>query len=72
MKKVIFRVDDRLIHGQVIEGWVKYFKIHHIYLVNDRVNDDPLQKMIYASSLPLAQSLQYALKKSLSALLKVT
>ena len=52
MKKVIFRVDDRLIHGQVIEGWVKYFKIHHVYLVNDRVNGDPLQKMIYASSLP--------------------
>jgi len=52
MKKVIFRVDDRLIHGQVIEGWVKYFKIHHIYLVNDRVNADPLQKMIYSSSLP--------------------
>lgn len=52
MKKVIFRVDDRLIHGQVIEGWVKYFKIHHVVLVSDRVADDPLQKMIYASSLP--------------------
>jgi len=52
MKKVIFRVDDRLIHGQVIEGWVKYFKIGHVFLVNDKVSDDPLQKMIYASSLP--------------------
>ncbi|PLX65809.1 MAG: PTS mannose/fructose/sorbose transporter subunit IIB [Denitrovibrio sp.] len=52
MKKVIFRVDDRLIHGQVIEGWVKYFKINHVYLVNNKVSGDPLQKMIYSSSLP--------------------
>jgi len=52
MKKIIFRVDDRLIHGQVIEGWVKYFKINHVVLVNDRVSADPLQKMIYSSSLP--------------------
>jgi mannose/fructose/N-acetylgalactosamine-specific phosphotransferase system component IIB len=52
MKKIIFRVDDRLIHGQVIEGWIKYFKINHVYLVNDRVAGDPLQKMIYGSSLP--------------------
>lgn len=52
MKKIIFRVDDRLIHGQVIEGWVKYYKIQHVVLVNDRVSGDPLQKMIYSSSLP--------------------
>ncbi|PLX69682.1 MAG: PTS mannose/fructose/sorbose transporter subunit IIB [Denitrovibrio sp.] len=52
MKKVIFRVDDRLIHGQVIEGWVKYFKINNVVLVSDRVNGDPLQTMIYSSSLP--------------------
>jgi len=52
MKRIIFRVDDRLIHGQVIEGWIKYFKIHHVYLVSERVSVDPLQKMIYTSSLP--------------------
>lgn len=52
MKKIIFRVDDRLIHGQVIEGWVKYYKIDHVVLVNDRVSGDPLQQMIYTSSLP--------------------
>lgn len=52
MKKIIFRVDDRLIHGQVIEGWVKHFKINHVILVNDKVSVDPLQKMIYSSTLP--------------------
>ncbi|TCK60846.1 PTS system mannose/fructose/N-acetylgalactosamine-transporter subunit IIB [Seleniivibrio woodruffii] len=52
MKKIIFRVDDRLIHGQVIEGWIKHFKINHVILVNDKVSRNPLQKMIYSSTLP--------------------
>jgi len=52
MKKVIFRVDDRLIHGQVIEGWVKYYKINHVVVVCDRMVDDPLHRMIYETSLP--------------------
>jgi mannose/fructose/N-acetylgalactosamine-specific phosphotransferase system component IIB len=52
MKKIIFRVDDRLIHGQVIEGWLKHFKINHVIIANDKVSQNPLQKMIYASTLP--------------------
>jgi mannose/fructose/N-acetylgalactosamine-specific phosphotransferase system component IIB len=58
MKKIIFRVDDRLIHGQVIEGWIKYYKIHHIIVVSDRVAGDSLQRMIYQSSLPAGCSLE--------------
>jgi len=50
--RVIIRVDDRLIHGQVIEGWVKYLKIKKICIVNDRIASDPLQKMIYESIIP--------------------
>jgi len=52
MKKIIFRVDDRLIHGQVIEGWLKHFKINHVIIANDKVAQNPLQKMIYSSTLP--------------------
>ena len=52
MKKIIFRVDDRLIHGQVIEGWIKHFKIASIIVACDRIAGDPLQEMIYKSSLP--------------------
>lgn len=51
-KKIVLRVDDRLIHGQVIEGWIKHFKIGHIILVSDRVAADNLQQMIYSSILP--------------------
>jgi mannose/fructose/N-acetylgalactosamine-specific phosphotransferase system component IIB len=53
MKKIkIFRVDDRLIHGQVIEGWIKYYKLENIFIVNDRVAFDPIQHMIFKSILP--------------------
>jgi mannose/fructose/N-acetylgalactosamine-specific phosphotransferase system component IIB len=63
-KKIIFRVDDRLIHGQVIEGWIKYYKISHIYIVNDRVYGDVLQEVIYSSVLPDYCSLKIFNKKT--------
>lgn len=58
MKKIIFRVDDRLIHGQVIEGWVKYYKIHRIMVVSDRIAGDSLQRMIFQGALPSGCTLE--------------
>ncbi|HCW93603.1 MAG TPA: PTS mannose/fructose/sorbose transporter subunit IIB, partial [Flexistipes sinusarabici] len=58
-KKIIFRVDDRLIHGQVIEGWIKYYKINDIIIVSDRICSDDLQKMIYSSILPANCTLNF-------------
>lgn len=51
-KNKIFRIDDRLIHGQVIEGWIKYYKIENVCIANDRVAGDPIQSMIYKSIIP--------------------
>ncbi|MCA1928205.1 MAG: PTS sugar transporter subunit IIB [Calditerrivibrio sp.] len=51
-KNRIFRIDDRLIHGQVIEGWIKYYKIGTVFIANDRVASDPIQNMIYKSIIP--------------------
>jgi mannose/fructose/N-acetylgalactosamine-specific phosphotransferase system component IIB len=36
-----FRVDDRLIHGQVMVGWVIAFGVERIILANDRIAKDP-------------------------------
>lgn len=58
MKRIIFRVDDRLIHGQVIEGWIKHFKIPKVIVVNDRIAKDALQRMIYESILPAGTDLE--------------
>lgn len=36
-----FRVDDRLIHGQVTVGWVIALGIERMILANDRIAKDP-------------------------------
>lgn len=47
------RVDDRLIHGQVMVGWVLPLNIRRIILINDRIAGDLWQrdtlKMVVAS-----------------------
>lgn len=42
MSKVsLLRIDDRLIHGQVMTGWVKHLNANKIIIVDDElVNDD--------------------------------
>ena len=37
MPVVLARVDDRLVHGQVIEGWTPYVQADTIIVVNDAV-----------------------------------
>ncbi len=47
----ILRVDDRLIHGQIIAGWIPTFTISNIILINDSIPLDMLQ--IYKNMLPV-------------------
>lgn len=41
-----FRVDNRLIHGQVIEGWLPYTGAKHLIVVNDALANDFLRQQI--------------------------
>ena len=44
---IIFtRIDDRLIHGQVVEGWVNFLKATAILVADDRVASNALQRSI--------------------------
>ena len=52
MKHIIYRVDDRFIHGQVLEGWVNYLHIKDIMIVNDIIANDSIRASIYQSTLP--------------------
>ena len=52
MKRIIYRVDDRFIHGQVLEGWVNYLKISNVIIVNDILAEDNVRASIYGSTLP--------------------
>lgn len=36
----VIRIDDRLIHGQIVTRWVKEYKIQRIIIVNDEISKD--------------------------------
>jgi len=52
LHSVFFRVDDRLIHGQVIEGWVRFINATTILVVDDKVANDPFQKTAMEIAVP--------------------
>jgi fructose PTS system EIIB component len=43
----LVRVDDRLIHGQVVTTWVKQNKIEQILIINDQIRNDDVQKSVF-------------------------
>ncbi|TAL16038.1 PTS mannose/fructose/sorbose transporter subunit IIB [bacterium] len=49
MFNVIGRVDNRLVHGQVLEGWVPRLKIDLILVCDEGLCKDPFQKSIFES-----------------------
>jgi PTS system mannose-specific IIB component len=49
---VLSRIDDRLIHGQVVEGWVNFLKATWILVADDAVAGNVLQRSIMELSIP--------------------
>ncbi len=67
-KEIYVRVDDRLIHGQVVHGWVPHLNIDTIVVADDRVASDTLQQKILSLSVPPEIEVCYS---SVSELLKI-
>ena len=51
-KQLAVRVDDRLIHGQVVTQWVKVFKAQKIVVIDSNVAKDKMQKNILKFAAP--------------------
>jgi len=51
-KIVLARVDDRLIHGQVMTAWLQYTEGNHIVIVDDATAKDDFLKSIMSMSVP--------------------
>jgi mannose/fructose/N-acetylgalactosamine-specific phosphotransferase system component IIB len=49
---VLFRVDDRLIHGQVVLGWGTVLKPDRIVVADDRVAANEWERDLYAAAAP--------------------
>lgn len=52
MGVTLLRVDDRLIHGQVVEGWVPYLKVDLVIVVSDTAASDEIQTALMKMALP--------------------
>ena len=53
MPVVHVRMDNRLIHGQILVSWNAAIKIDHIIVTNDVVAGDPLQVTLLKAVAPL-------------------
>ena len=47
-----FRIDNRLVHGQVIEGWLPYLDARLLVVVNDALAVDELRQQIMQLAIP--------------------
>lgn len=74
MKNIIMtRVDDRLLHGQIVVGWIPYLNINEVLVVDDLSAKDDFFRELVMSAAPtfvdvnvktLDDSLEYLKKES--------
>lgn len=71
MTLVLNRVDDRLIHGQVVVGWGQPFDIGFVVLVNDEVAASDWEQELYRMGTPPEMDLYFhSVSSAVSALPK--
>ena len=60
MPIVLCRIDDRLIHGQVVLGWGRPLGVQRIILVNDQVAASSWEQDLYRMAVPGEIDLEFA------------
>lgn len=48
----VVRIDDRLIHGQIVQGWLKVVQVNKILLISDEVANDSMQQILLSMAMP--------------------
>ena len=60
MPIVLCRVDDRLVHGQVVIGWGRPLGVEFIVLVDDEVAASPWEQDLYRMAVPPELEIRFA------------
>ena len=60
----VFRIDDRLIHGQIITKWIKDANAKMIMVVDDKAAGDKTQQMILKFAVPAGLKLEILSKEA--------
>ena len=55
-----FRVDNRLVHGQVIEAWLPYTDARHLVVGNDSLAEDMLRQQIVSLAVPQRVNMHFS------------
>jgi mannose/fructose/N-acetylgalactosamine-specific phosphotransferase system component IIB len=60
MSIVLFRVDERLIHGQVVVGWGERLHVDRILVVDDELSTSPWEQELYCLGVPPSVDASFA------------
>ncbi len=60
MSLVLLRIDDRLIHGQVVVGWAQRLGVRFIVLVDDAVHANLWEQDLYRMGVPPEMDVVFA------------
>lgn len=60
MPIVLFRVDERLIHGQVVVGWGEQLNVDTIVVIDDEVAESPWERELYCLGVPPSVDVTFA------------
>lgn len=52
MMVCLARIDDRLVHGQVVEGWIPHLRAQRVIVVSDAAAADETQRALMQMALP--------------------
>jgi len=58
MPPILIRIDDRLIHGQVVEAWIPHLKAERVVVACEAAANDETQQALMRLALPDAVDLQ--------------
>jgi mannose/fructose/N-acetylgalactosamine-specific phosphotransferase system component IIB len=60
MSVTLFRIDERLIHGQVVVGWGAQTQPDRIVVVDDAIAASPWEQELYCLGLPATVAAEFA------------
>ncbi|KGM46303.1 PTS sugar transporter subunit IIB [Neobacillus niacini] len=52
MNITVFRIDERLIHGQIVTAWIAYAEANQIIVADDKAANDEFQKTLLQLATP--------------------
>ncbi len=59
MSVVLYRIDERLIHGQVVMGWGPQLEVEHYVVVDDELASSEWEQDLYRLGLPDAATADF-------------